>query len=66
MIDLHMHTTYSDGQFNVRELLRILNEKGIKYASITDHNSIEAHKEIKENINIIFSFLGVSIWRKDD
>lgn len=49
MIDLHMHTRYSDGQFNVRELLDILNEKNIKYASITDHNSIQAHIEMRDN-----------------
>ena len=49
MIDLHMHTKYSDGQFKVRELIDILNEKNIKYASITDHNSIEAHVEIRDN-----------------
>ena len=49
MIDLHMHTKYSDGQFNVKELINILNEKGIKYASITDHNSIGAHIEMRDN-----------------
>ena len=49
MIDLHMHTKYSDGQFEVKELLNILNEKGIKYASITDHNSIGAHIEMRDN-----------------
>lgn len=49
MIDLHMHTKYSDGQFEVSELLNILNEKGIKYASITDHNSIGAHIEMRDN-----------------
>ena len=49
MIDLHMHTKYSDGQFELKELLNILNEKGIKYASITDHNSIGAHLEMRDN-----------------
>lgn len=48
MIDLHMHTKYSDGQFYVEELLNILNDKGIKYAAITDHNSVGAHLEIRE------------------
>ncbi len=48
MIDLHMHTKYSDGQYEVKDLLNILNEKGIKYASITDHNSIGAHIEIRD------------------
>ena len=49
MIDLHMHTKYSDGQFDVSELLNILNKKDIKYASITDHNSIGAHIEMRDN-----------------
>ena len=49
MIDLHMHTKYSDGQFEVKELLGILNDNGIKYASITDHNSIGAHIEMRDN-----------------
>lgn len=49
MIDLHMHTKYSDGQFEVKELIEILNERGIKYAAITDHNSIGAHIEIRDN-----------------
>ncbi len=48
MIDLHMHTKYSDGAFNVEELIDILNEKGIKIASITDHNSIGAHIEMRD------------------
>ena len=49
MIDLHMHTKYSDGQFNVKELINILNEKGIRYASITDHNSVLAHLEYRDD-----------------
>ena len=49
MIDLHMHTLYSDGQFGVTDLLGILNKEGIKYASITDHNSLDSHIEIRDN-----------------
>ena len=49
MIDLHLHTTYSDGAYSVRELIDILNENNIKYASITDHNSIDALIEYEEN-----------------
>lgn len=49
MIDLHMHTTYSDGNYSVLDLIKILNENNIKYASITDHNSVDAHVEFEEN-----------------
>ncbi len=56
MIDLHMHTTYSDGQYNVKELINKLNELGIKYASITDHNSIGAHIEYRDsNLDSVFN-----------
>lgn len=49
MIDLHMHTKYSDGDYNLVDLIKILNKENIKYASITDHNSVGAHIEFKEN-----------------
>lgn len=56
MIDLHMHTNYSDGKYNVLELIEILNKNGIKYASITDHNSVDAHIEYEQNgYNQIFN-----------
>lgn len=48
MIDLHMHTTYSDGKYSVLELIDILNAKKINYASITDHNSVDAHIEFEQ------------------
>lgn len=47
-----MHTKYSDGFYTVKELIKILNEKEIKYASITDHNSVDAHVEfLEQNLN---------------
>lgn len=51
MIDLHMHTTYSDGTDSVSEILRNAQNANLEVISITDHNSCEAYKEI-ENLNI--------------
>lgn len=45
MIDLHTHSTCSDGIKSPRELVDFFNEKGIKIASITDHNNVDAHVE---------------------
>lgn len=48
MIDLHMHTKYSDGEFSVRDLLEILKRERIRIASMTDHNSCDAHVEYRD------------------
>jgi hypothetical protein len=57
-VDLHTHTTYSDGVLSPEQLLRKASEKGFAAISITDHDSIdgclEAHALSKEyNIEII-------------
>ncbi len=41
IIDLHMHTTASDGTQTPAELLEAIKEKNIALFSITDHDSIE-------------------------
>ena len=51
MIDLHMHTKYSDGTDNCIELLKKVQEKGLEVISITDHNTAKAYEEL-ENIDI--------------
>lgn len=43
MIDLHMHTTYSDGSKSVKEILSMCEELGLEYISITDHNTCKAY-----------------------
>lgn len=47
MIDLHMHTTYSDGIKNPRDLIDLLNKEKIITASMTDHNNVDAHVEFE-------------------
>ena len=56
MIDIHSHTTYSDGSFSVKELLNEAERIGLSLLSITDYNTIDAYYEIKDsNIRNIFS-----------
>lgn len=46
MVDLHMHSRYSDdGEFTPEELVRQCAAQGIKVMSITDHNCAKANKE---------------------
>lgn len=35
--DYHMHSTYSDGRFSVREMVNAGRQKGLKVMAITDH-----------------------------
>ncbi|MBQ2938673.1 MAG: PHP domain-containing protein [Clostridia bacterium] len=51
MIDLHMHTKYSDGTNTCTEILKKAEEKQLTYISITDHNTCKAYEELK-NLNI--------------
>ena len=56
MIDIHTHTTNSDGSFTTKELLEEAEKIGLTLLSITDHNTIQAYYEIeKSNIKNIFS-----------
>ena len=48
MIDLHVHTTNSDGDFTTLETLVEAENQGIELLSITDHNNINAYEDIKK------------------
>ena len=47
--DMHIHTTYSDGELSVSELLKYAKQKNLKKLSITDHDCVDAYFEIKNN-----------------
>ena len=49
-INLHIHTNYSDGEGLAEQILQSAKEKKYKLIAITDHNSIEAHKNIQDDI----------------
>ncbi len=49
-IDLHIHTACSDGKGDFEQILKSAKEKGYELISITDHNTIEAHEKMKDDI----------------
>jgi len=57
MIDLHMHTKYSDGADTVIELLKKAEGKRLEIISITDHDEVSAHIEL-QNIEVEKYFTG--------
>lgn len=48
-IDLHMHTIYSDGEYEPNELINLAIKNKINLISITDHDSIKAYNKINNN-----------------
>ena len=47
-IDLHLHTTASDGRLSPTELVRLAADQGLKQISISDHDSTEGLAEAYE------------------
>ncbi len=47
-VDLHLHTTFSDGNLTPTELVDLCAEKGLNTISITDHDSTEGIEEAIE------------------
>ena len=60
MIDLHMHSTYSDGTNTVIELLKKAEEKKLTYISITDHDNCNCYNELN-NIDVKKYYNGIII-----
>ena len=52
MVDMHIHTIYSDGDKTLEEILKKCEEKKLDYISITDHNTCKQYedKALKEKI----------------
>ncbi len=44
-IDLHIHSTASDGKYAASEILREAKKRGITFLAISDHDSIRAQEE---------------------
>lgn len=60
MVDMHTHTTYSDGTYTPEELLKEAEQKQLTVISIADHNTVNAYNDLK-NEDIRNSFKGIII-----
>ena len=56
IVDLHLHTTASDGRLSPRELVRLVADRGLKQISISDHDTTEglaeAFQEAEEHTDL--------------
>ena len=49
-VDLHMHTTISDGRLRPAELVALLARRGLRYAAITDHDCTDGLDEAFDTV----------------
>lgn len=52
MIDLHMHSIYSDGDLTPDELVTMAEKQNISTISITDHDNVLAYNHLNKNSNV--------------
>lgn len=62
MVDMHIHTNYSDGEDDCLTLINKLKEKQITIFSVTDHDTIDGNIEISAtNLNGLKFITGVEV-----
>ena len=71
MIDLHIHSLYSDGTSTTSELVRMAMEKNMKMISLTDHDTVDGLLEMKKlcdenNIKFINGMELSTIYKKKE
>ena len=48
IVDLHTHSTASDGQYTPSELVKLAKDQGIEVMALTDHDTIDGVNEAKQ------------------
>lgn len=61
-VNLHIHTTYSDGLATFQEIEQQAKEKNYKYIAISDHNTVQGHKDNKSSI--VIPAVEFDVWYK--
>ena len=53
LVDLHIHTTFSDGLADYNQVIESAKNRNCKLISITDHNSCNVHNLINDEILLV-------------
>ena len=64
-LNLHLHTTASDGSLQPDEVVEFAKNNGYEYFSVTDHNTFEGYKNIDyKNIKGLITGIEFDCWYK--
>lgn len=63
LVDLHIHTFYSDGTMSPQEVVREAKKKNLGIIAITDHNTLESYDDFRKECekNNIIGIRGVEL-----
>lgn len=61
-VNLHIHTTYSDGLGTFKEIEQQAKEKNYKYIAISDHNTVQGH--LDNQSSIVIPAVEFDVWYK--
>ena len=50
LIDLHIHSIYSDGKYNPKDIFKLAKENNVGLISITDHDDIRSAQEVRKRL----------------
>lgn len=62
LVDLHIHTTYSDGEGDFEDIVRQAEEKGYKYIAISDHNTMDGYIETGIKRDFLIPAVEFDVW----
>lgn len=49
-LDLHFHSTYSDGKLSVPELAAVIKRQKLNYCALVDHNCVDGIRELEKQL----------------
>ena len=64
-VNLHIHSTFSDGNMTPEEIINQAKAKGFEHISITDHNTLDGYlKTDLKNESLVISGIEFDCWYK--
>ena len=64
LVNLHIHSTYSDGQGEYKSIVQQAKHVGYKNISITDHNTIQGHIDNSDELGYVIPGVEFDVWYK--
>ena len=64
IVNLHIHTKYSDGRGEYRTIVEQAKNKGYERISITDHNTVQGHLDNSDLLGYVIPGVEFDVWYK--